>query len=143
MCTYRYAYANTNVYFRKWVHTNPSIPIYRNTISHSIFECLSFHSDNPGSHQHKLQQARLPCPSLSPSVCSNSCSLSQWYYTTISPSIAALSSRLQSFPALGKWCLLFSKAWQQAVTHTYISIFSRFFILICYYKLWSIVPCAI
>ena len=26
---------------------------------------------------HKLQHARLPCPSLSPSICSNSCLLSQ------------------------------------------------------------------
>ena len=29
---------------------------------------------------HELQHARLPCPSLSPKVCSNSCPLSQWYY---------------------------------------------------------------
>ena len=27
---------------------------------------------------HGLQNARLPCPSLSPEVCSNSCPLSQW-----------------------------------------------------------------
>ena len=27
---------------------------------------------------HWLQQTRLPCPSLSPGVCSNSCPLSQW-----------------------------------------------------------------
>ena len=27
---------------------------------------------------HELQQARLPCPSLSPGVCSNLCPLSQW-----------------------------------------------------------------
>ena len=32
---------------------------------------------------HELQCARLPCPSLSPGVCSNSCWLSQWCYTTI------------------------------------------------------------
>ena len=29
---------------------------------------------------HRLQQARLLCPSLSPGVCSNSCPLSQWCY---------------------------------------------------------------
>ena len=29
---------------------------------------------------HGLQHARLPCPSLSSRVCSNSCSLSQWCY---------------------------------------------------------------
>ena len=44
------------------------------------------------------QHARLPCPSLSPRVCSNSCQLSWWYYLTISSS-AAPFYRLQSFPA--------------------------------------------
>ena len=29
---------------------------------------------------HGLQHARLPCPSVSSRVCSNSCSLSQWRY---------------------------------------------------------------
>ena len=33
---------------------------------------------------HGLQHARLPCPSLSPGVCSNSCSLSRWCHPTIS-----------------------------------------------------------
>ena len=33
---------------------------------------------------HELQQARLPCLSLSPWVCSNSCPLSQWCHPTIS-----------------------------------------------------------
>ena len=35
---------------------------------------------------HGLQHARLPCPSLSPAICSNSCPLSWWYYLTISSS---------------------------------------------------------
>ena len=38
---------------------------------------------------HGLQHARLPCPSLSPQVCSNSCPLSQWFYLTISCSTAS------------------------------------------------------
>ena len=33
---------------------------------------------------HRLQHTRLPCPSLSPGVCSNSCPLSQWCHPTIS-----------------------------------------------------------
>ena len=49
---------------------------------------------------HGLQQARLPCPSLSPGVCSDSYSLSQWCHPTISSS-AISSSCLQSFPASG------------------------------------------
>ena len=48
-----------------------------------------------------LQHARLPCPSLSPWVCSNSCPSSQWCYPTISFSVIPFSSDLQSFPASG------------------------------------------
>ena len=33
---------------------------------------------------HELQHARLPCSSLSPGVCSDSCPLSQWCHPTIS-----------------------------------------------------------
>ena len=33
---------------------------------------------------HGLQHTRLPCPSLSPRVCSNSCPLSWWCHPTIS-----------------------------------------------------------
>ena len=32
---------------------------------------------------HGLQHGRLPCPTLSPGVCSNSCPLSRWYHPTI------------------------------------------------------------
>ena len=46
---------------------------------------------------HGLLQARLPCPPLSPGVCSNSCSLS---HPTISSS-APFSFCLHSFPASG------------------------------------------
>ena len=35
-----------------------------------------------------LQHFRLPCPSLSPGTCSNSCSVSQWCYLSISSSAA-------------------------------------------------------
>ena len=50
---------------------------------------------------HGLQLTRLACPTLSPSVCSDSCPLSQWRYRTISPS--AVFSFLQSFPASGSF----------------------------------------
>ena len=46
-----------------------------------------------------LQRTRLPCSSLSPWVCSNSCALSLWCHPTISPSVAPFSSCPQSFPA--------------------------------------------
>ena len=50
---------------------------------------------------HGLQYARPPCPSPSPGVCSNSCSLNQWCHPTISSSVAPFPSTLQSFPASG------------------------------------------
>ena len=50
---------------------------------------------------HGLQHARLPCPSLTPRACSNLCPLNGWCHPTISSSVVALSSCLQSFPASG------------------------------------------
>ena len=52
---------------------------------------------------HELQHTRLPCPSLSPTVCSNSCPLSWWCHPTISSSIIPFSFYLQSFPASGSF----------------------------------------
>ena len=43
---------------------------------------------------HGLQHNRLPCPPLSPGVCSNSCPLSQWCHLTISSS-----------PGIQRWSL--------------------------------------
>ena len=49
-----------------------------------------------------LPYARLPCPSLSPGICSNSCPLNWWCYLTISFSATPFSC-LQSFPAPGSF----------------------------------------
>ena len=40
---------------------------------------------------HGLQHTRLPCPSLSPRVCSNSCPLCLWCHLTISSSVVPFS----------------------------------------------------
>ena len=48
---------------------------------------------------HGLQHARLPCPSASPGVCSNSCPLSRWCHPTISSSVVPFPSCPQSFSA--------------------------------------------
>ena len=50
-----------------------------------------------------LQHARLPCPSLSPGVCSNSCPLTQWCHPNISSSVIPFTSCLQYFPASGSF----------------------------------------
>ena len=52
---------------------------------------------------HGLQHTRLPCPSISPRVCSNSCSSSQWWHPTISSSFTPFSFYSQCFPASGSF----------------------------------------
>ena len=72
-------------------------PIYIN----NIFSILLF------SHQvvtdsvwhHELQHSRLPCPSLSPWVCSKWCELRQWCHPSMLFSVSPFSSCPQSFPA--------------------------------------------
>ena len=56
---------------------------------------LCLHSLQP----HGLQPAKLPCPSLSPRVCSDSCPSSHWCHPTILSSVVPFSSCLQSFLA--------------------------------------------
>ena len=65
-------------------------PCSVNQLSHSVVS----NSLQP----HELQHARLPCPSRSPRVCSNSWSLSQQRHPTISSSVVPFYSHLQSFP---------------------------------------------
>ena len=50
-----------------------------------------------------LQHTRLPCPSLSPEVRSNSCPLSQWCHPTISSSVTPLLLLPSVFPASGSF----------------------------------------
>ena len=57
---------------------------------------------------HRLQHAsipshRLPCPSPTPRVYSNSCPSSWWCHPTVSSSAVPFSSHLQSFPASGSF----------------------------------------
>ena len=63
--------------------------------------CCSVAKWCPTLWPHGLEHTRLPCPSLSPGVCSDSYPLSQWCYLTISSSAALFSSCPQSFPASG------------------------------------------
>ena len=59
-------------------------------------------SNSPWPHRPK--PARLPCPSLCLTVCSNSYPLSWWCHTTISYSVIPFSC-LQSFPASGSFLI--------------------------------------
>ena len=66
----------------------------------SLFSCwVVFYSLWP----HRLQPGRLPWPSPSPRVFSNSCPLSQRCHPTVSSSVTPFSSCPQSFPASGSF----------------------------------------
>ena len=52
---------------------------------------------------HELQDTRPPCSSPTLRVYSNSCPLSRWCHLTISSSVVAFSSCLQSFPTSGSF----------------------------------------
>ena len=52
---------------------------------------------------HGLQHTRLPCPSLTPGVYSNSCPSSWWCHRTTSSSVVPFFSCPQSFPASGSF----------------------------------------
>ena len=69
----------------------------------SIFHGVSHSVVSDFLQPHGLQHARFPCPSLSPGVCSNSCS--SWScHPTISSSVVPFSC-LQSFSVLGSFLI--------------------------------------
>ena len=74
------------------------------------FSSVVSHSLRP----HGLQHTSLPCPSPTPGAYSNSCLSSQWCHPTISSSVIAFSSCLQSFPESGSFQMsqLFSSGGQ-------------------------------
>ena len=73
---------------------------------------------------HGLQYARLPSPSLSPGVCSNSCPLSQWCHPVISSSVTPFSSCPQTSSASGSFPVswLFTSDGQSIGTSTSVSL---------------------
>ena len=67
----------------------------------SVHFSLSVMSDS--LWPHGLQHARPPCPSPTPGVHPNSCTLSQWCHPTISSSVIPFSSYPQSFSSSGSF----------------------------------------
>ena len=78
------------MHFQRLVHLS-SVLLSLDQFSHSVM------SDS--LRPHRLQHARLPCPSPTPRACSNSCPLSWGCHPTISSSVIPFSSRFQPFPA--------------------------------------------
>ena len=72
--------------------------------------------------RHGMQHIRLPCPSPTPGVYSNSCPSSWWCHPTISSSVFPFSSFLQSFPASG--CFPMSQFFRKSVREYSSSIVS-------------------
>ena len=72
---------------------------------------------------HGRQCTRLPCPSVSPGVCSNSCPLSRWCHPTISSSVTHFS-HLRSFPASGSFPMscLFASGGQSIEVSASVSV---------------------
>ena len=70
------------------------------------------------------QHTRLPCPSLSPGVCSNACPLSQWCHPTMSFSVVLFCFCPQSFPELGSFPVtwLFASSGQSIGVSTSASV---------------------
>ena len=88
---------------RKEIRRDQWYPKLPDRTTREDFEFLLFsHSVVSNSlRPHGLQHTRLPFPSPTPGVCSNSCPSRRWCHPTILSSVVPFSSRLQSFPASG------------------------------------------
>ena len=82
----------STLYTHTHTHTHTSLSIALLLFNHSVLS---------NSVRPHVQHARVPCPSRTPGVCSNSCPLSWWCHPTISSSVVPVSTCLQSFPASG------------------------------------------
>ena len=73
---------------------------------HSVYSrfqfgcCCSVAQSCPTLWPHGQHHIRLPCPSLSPEVCSNLCPSSQWYHLTITSSATPFFSLLLLLPSI-------------------------------------------
>ena len=81
-----------------WKHTWKDLKIEGDPL---WLNYIQFSSVIQSCPTHRLQHARLPCPSPTLRACSNSCPLS--CHPTISSTVIPLSSCLQSFPASGSF----------------------------------------
>ena len=83
---------------QRWCWNSPWAALFVEHICGCCFMLVMFYSLWP----HGFKHTRLPCPSPSPGVCSNSRPLSQWCSPTISSSATPFSCP-QSFPASGSF----------------------------------------
>ena len=69
----------------------------------SHFTSVSHSVVSDSLRPHGQRHPKLPCPSATPGVYSNSCASSQWCHATISSSAVPFFSLLQTFPASGSF----------------------------------------
>ena len=86
----------TSITLYQWYPSHPQGQSCWGPFSSVLFSCSVMSNSLPS---RGLQHARLPCPSLTPGACSNSCRSSRWCHPAISSSVVPFSSCLQSFPA--------------------------------------------
>ena len=78
------------------------------------FCCCSVPVMSKSLRPHGLKHNRLPCPPLSPGVCSDSCPLSWWYYLTLCRLLLLLSSIfpiIRVFSCESALCIRWPKDW--------------------------------
>ena len=84
-------------YWLKLTHMLHSTPTHIHQLVSSVTQSC------PTLRSHGLQHARLPYPSPTSGVCSNSCPSSQWCHPTILSLVVPFSSCHQYFPASGSF----------------------------------------
>ena len=88
-------------FLNMWLSDSSSL-IYE-FVSRNNQSVSSVFQSSPTLRSHGLQHARLPCPSPTPGVCSDSCPSSRGCHSIISSSVIPFSSHFQSFPASGSF----------------------------------------
>ena len=77
---------------------------------------------------HGLQHIRLPCPSLSPEICSNSCPLSQWCHSAApfppSPNLSQHQGLFQWVSSLHRWPKYWSFSFSISLSNDYCVLIS-------------------
>ena len=87
-----------------WTFVGKVMSLLFNMLSRFVISSVQSLSHVWLLRSNEMQHARLPCPSLCPRVCSNSCPLRRWCHPTNSSSVAPFSF----FPFSPKWYYLHS-----------------------------------
>ena len=93
---------------------------------------------------HGQQPSRLPCPSLFPEVCSNSCPLNQWCHPAILSSVTPYSSLPSIYPIIRVFssesdlCIRWPKYWSFSFSNSPSNEYSEFSFRIDWFDLLAV-----